>query len=89
VAQQMNNTILFVDDEVRILTALQRSLYRGYRIEIAGSAKDALEAMGEGAYAVVVSDLRMPGMDGIEFLRRVKRNISRDRQSSADGMRRC
>jgi response regulator RpfG family c-di-GMP phosphodiesterase len=68
----MNDTILFVDDEVRILSALQRSLYRGYRIEIAGSARDALEAMSEGDYAVVVSDMKMPAMDGIEFLTRVK-----------------
>jgi response regulator RpfG family c-di-GMP phosphodiesterase len=74
VIQYMNDkdTILFVDDEARILSALQRSLYREYRIEIAGSALDALEAMAERPYAVVVSDLRMPGMDGNEFLRRVK-----------------
>ena len=68
----MNDTILFIDDEARILSALQRSLYREYRIEIAGSAKDALDAMSDHAYAVVVSDLRMPGMDGNEFLCRVK-----------------
>jgi len=68
----MNDTILFVDDDVRILSALQRCLYEKYRIEIAGSAEDAIETMGEGAYAVVVSDLRMSGMDGIAFLRKVK-----------------
>jgi len=69
---QTNDTILFVDDEARILSALQRSLYKEYRIEIAGSASDAIEAMSQHAFAVVVSDLRMPGMDGNAFLKRVK-----------------
>jgi response regulator RpfG family c-di-GMP phosphodiesterase len=68
----MNDTILFVDDDVHVLSALQRSLYRSHQIEIATSAKDALNAIKQGAYAVIVSDLRMPGMNGTELLARVK-----------------
>ena len=69
----MNNTILFVDDDIRVVTALQRSLYKDYQVEIAGGPKEALDAICESAYAVVVSDLDMPGMNGIEFLKQVRR----------------
>src|SRR5690242_18933857 len=68
----MNDTILFVDDDIRIISALQRNLYREYRVEIAAGPKDALEAIADANYAVVVSDLKMPGMSGIEFLAQVK-----------------
>ena len=65
-------TILFVDDDIRVISALQRALHKTYEIEIAGCASEALEAIGESSYAVVVSDMNMPGMSGIEFLARVK-----------------
>ena len=65
-------TILFVDDDIRVLSALQRALHRTYEIEIAGCATEALEAIGDSSYAVVVSDMKMPGMSGVEFLTRVK-----------------
>jgi response regulator RpfG family c-di-GMP phosphodiesterase len=68
----MAETILFVDDDIRVVSALQRSLYKNYRVEIAGCAADALEAISDSTYAVVVSDLRMPGMNGIDFLTKVK-----------------
>jgi FixJ family two-component response regulator len=67
----MSETILFVDDDVNVLSALQRSLYRTFQIEIAGNAQDALRALAQSRYAVVVSDLKMPGLNGIEFLSRV------------------
>jgi response regulator RpfG family c-di-GMP phosphodiesterase len=68
----MDYAVLFVDDDVRVLSALQRNLHKAYRIETAASATEALGAISRGVYAVVVSDLRMPGMDGIELLTRVK-----------------
>ena len=68
----MNDAILLVDDDVRVVSALQRSLYRNYRIEIAAGAQDALEAINQNTYAVVVSDLQMPGMNGVELLARVR-----------------
>jgi len=68
----MSETILFIDDDIRVVSALQRSLYKNYRIEIAGGAPDALDAIAESSYAVVVSDLKMPGMSGIEFLTKVR-----------------
>jgi response regulator RpfG family c-di-GMP phosphodiesterase len=68
----MSDTILLVDDDVRVVSALQRSLYRDYRIEIAAGPGDALDAIAHTAYAVVVSDLQMPGMNGIDLLTTVK-----------------
>ena len=65
-------TILLVDDDIRVVTALQRSLHKSYQIEIAGSAAEALEAIAGTSYAVVVSDMKMPGMNGIELLGKVK-----------------
>ena len=68
----MNNTILLVDDDIRVVSALQRSLYRDYQIEIAAGPSDALNAFAQNSYAVIVSDLQMPGMNGIELLRTLK-----------------
>jgi len=66
--------ILFVDDDENILSALVRQLRRRYHIHVANCAEEALEKLpSTGPYAVVVSDLRMPGMDGVEFLSRVRR----------------
>ncbi len=64
--------ILFVDDEERILDTFRVGLRKKYFVETAGEASEALDKIkNEIPYAVVVSDLRMPGMDGIEFLSRV------------------
>ncbi|MBI4650716.1 response regulator [Candidatus Desantisbacteria bacterium] len=65
--------VLFVDDEKNILDALKRQLYKIFNISIALSGDDALNIMEkEGPPFVVVSDMSMPGMDGIQFLAKVK-----------------
>lgn len=65
----MNRKILFVDDEENILKGFERTLRSTYQIETAVGASLGLAALAErGPFAVVVSDLRMPGMDGIQFL---------------------
>jgi response regulator RpfG family c-di-GMP phosphodiesterase len=69
----MNDTILIIDDDIHVISSLQRSLYRTYRIEIAAGAQDALDAINHNTFAVVVSDLQMPGMNGTELLGHVKR----------------
>ena len=70
----MNKRILFVDDEPVILRALGR-LFRkeGYQIHTAESGKDALELLQEVEVDIVVSDMRMPEMDGSELLANVKK----------------
>lgn len=69
----MENTILFVDDEQNILNSLTRVFRReGYDILTAGSGEEGLEKIKANKVAVVVSDHRMPGMEGVEFLSKVK-----------------
>ncbi|MEO0575485.1 MAG: HD domain-containing phosphohydrolase [Pseudomonadota bacterium] len=64
--------ILFVDDERPILNALKRLLRpTGHRVHVASSGEDGLAILNENAIDVVVSDMRMPGMDGAEFLAKV------------------
>lgn len=65
--------ILCVDDEPNILSALRRSLYGEFEVFTAGSGEAGLVALGQGeAFAVVVSDMRMPGIDGASFLAQVR-----------------
>ncbi len=63
--------VLFVDDDINILESFQRSLRKKFEIDVALGGEAALQKMGEnGPYAVIVSDMSMPGMNGIQFLAR-------------------
>jgi response regulator RpfG family c-di-GMP phosphodiesterase len=65
--------VLCVDDEPNVLEGLRRHLRREYDVEIAGGGAAGLAALeGSGPFAVVTSDLRMPEMDGVAFLRQVR-----------------
>ena len=69
----MNDKILLVDDEPKVLAAIQRQLRKQFRFETALSGEEALKIIDEkGPFAVVVSDYKMPGMNGIDFLCKVK-----------------
>jgi HD-like signal output (HDOD) protein/CheY-like chemotaxis protein len=71
----VNKRILFVDDEPMILQGIQHSL-RGMRAEwevsLANSGAEALETMAQAPFDVVITDMRMPGMDGAQLLDVVK-----------------
>lgn len=78
--EALNNTpappkwcVLCVDDEPNILSALRR-LFRapGYRVLIAESGAQALEILGKEQVDLVISDMRMPSMDGAQLLEQVK-----------------
>ena len=67
------HTVLFVDDEVNILHSLKRLLRKeAYRILTATSGADGLEILKENDIHLVVTDQRMPGLSGTEFLAKVK-----------------
>lgn len=69
----MGDKILIVDDEVRVLDALKRQLSGVFEIETTDSPVDALNRVrSNGSYSVIMSDYRMPSMDGIEFLKTIK-----------------
>ena len=71
--RQRQRTLLLVDDEANILAALKRLLRRdGYQIITADGGEQGLQRLAEQPVDVIVSDQRMPGMSGVEFLRRAK-----------------
>jgi response regulator RpfG family c-di-GMP phosphodiesterase len=65
--------ILFVDDDPLALEGLSRSVYREFKADLAEGPEAGLEKVkNDGPYLVVISDMRMPVMDGAEFLSRVR-----------------
>ena len=70
---QAYSKLLCVDDEPEILVALKR-LFRGagLNIDTANGGKEALKKIGANAYDVIISDMRMPEMDGATFLQRAR-----------------
>ena len=70
-----HDRILLVDDEESFVDALQKRLIaRGFSVEAAGSGEDAVSKAKRHAFDVVILDLAMPGMDGIETLKRLRKN---------------
>lgn len=68
----MSERILFVDDEPRVLQGVQRQLQKDFDLQTADSGQAGLDVIAaEGPFAVVVSDMRMPGMSGTQFLTKV------------------
>jgi response regulator RpfG family c-di-GMP phosphodiesterase len=61
-------TVLCVDDEPNILSALKRALRGGCRVLTAGSGAQAIEVLQSQGVDLIISDMRMPGMDGAQLL---------------------
>jgi ActR/RegA family two-component response regulator len=69
----MNERVLFVDDEPAFLTGYKLMLPEDFEADVAVGGEQGLAAIREcGPYAVVVSDMRMPGMNGAQFLSQVR-----------------
>lgn len=67
--------VLLVDDEVEFLdTLVKRLTKRGLQIEKAKSGEEALARLKQQRFDVAVVDVRMPGLDGIQTLRELKKN---------------
>ncbi|HOD33311.1 MAG: Hydrogenase transcriptional regulatory protein hupR1 [Acidobacteria bacterium ADurb.Bin340] len=72
----MGTRILFVDDEENVLLAYARNLRRRFEMDTALGGREALYRMDhDGPYGVLVTDMRMPGMDGIQLLEEVKQRF--------------
>jgi len=70
----MTPKILFVDDEENILLAYARSLRKRFQMDTAlGGAEALYRLKNEGPYGVLITDMRMPGMDGVQLLEEVRR----------------
>lgn len=66
--------ILVVDDESAIRYSITKTLQRvGYQVDSAASGEEAIQLMGQKDYNVVLTDIRMPGISGVELLSRVKK----------------
>jgi two-component system NtrC family response regulator len=67
------NTVLIVDDERNYLLVLEALLSEeGYQVITAEGAQRGLECIEENELDVVITDMKMPGMDGMEFMERVR-----------------
>jgi DNA-binding NarL/FixJ family response regulator len=73
----MNKRLLVVDDEPKLLRAVAVDLQgEGYDVTTARSGAEALVAVAQKLPDLIVSDIRMPGMDGYELARRLRQNQS-------------
>lgn len=70
-----NKAILVADDDPQVLALLNEILSEeGYSVETAPDGQKALDNIGSQKFDLLISDVRMPGMDGFELLQKVKKN---------------
>jgi DNA-binding NarL/FixJ family response regulator len=90
--------ILFVDDEPMVLSGIERSLRtmrKEWKMEFVAGGSEALETMSQRPFDVVITDMRMPGMDGAQLLEHVKNRFPQtvrmalSGQSDRDTIFRC
>jgi DNA-binding NtrC family response regulator len=69
----MNERLLIVEDEETLCDSLKRVLAReGYAVDTVGNAEAAFEVFEKGFYNVIITDIILPGITGIELLKRIK-----------------
>ena len=69
----MNKKVLFVDDDLNILSAYKRQLHKHFEVETVDSGESALKLISkQELFAVVVADMNMPGMNGVELLSKIR-----------------
>ncbi len=66
--------LLIVEDEDTLCNSLQRVFMReGYEVDIAGSAEDAFKLLEKGTYHLIITDIILPGISGIELLAKYRK----------------
>jgi putative nucleotidyltransferase with HDIG domain len=73
--KEVTKSILFVDDDIEIISSTRRFLHTnqpGWQVTFANSASEALQKLNESTFDVVITDIRMPGMSGIELLDQIR-----------------
>jgi CheY-like chemotaxis protein len=76
-SDKMNNRILLVDDEETIRYVLKEALVsEGYKVDVARDAFQAMERFKAAPYDLIITDIKMRGMDGIQLIREVKKSDS-------------
>src|SRR5882724_1862128 len=70
----MTYKILLVDDDAKLLSSLKRNLCFDYDLTIAESGQQALDRLeAHEHFSVIVTDMRMPHMDGVQFIEKARR----------------
>lgn len=70
----MTAKILIVDDESAVCESLEELLrMENFQAESAGSGEDALKVLSEVKFDLVLLDIKMPGIDGVEVMRQIKK----------------
>ncbi len=65
--------ILVVDDEEIVRSLLEKSLTKlGYAVAVVGDAEKAIDILNEESFPLIITDLIMPGMDGVELCKRIR-----------------
>ncbi len=72
----INTNILIVDDEAEIRDALSRHFrFLGYEVDTASNGREALDKLSEYKFDIVISDIVMPIMNGVDLLRAIRRDF--------------
>jgi len=72
----MNNTysILLVDDDLEFRKAMKKMFEKsGYDVTVAADGREALEMLSQETFDLIISDLRMPNLNGLELMEEIKR----------------
>ncbi len=66
------NKLLIVDDDQGLLKGLKRNLCMHLKVDIANSGPEGLEKLTSTPFSVIISDMQMPGMNGVDFIQKAR-----------------
>lgn len=72
----MEKKILVIDDEKIVLTSIRKLLEKeGYQVETSENPEDALAKVKNGSFSLIICDIRLPGQDGIELIKKIRKYL--------------